>query len=208
MRSLDSVRLQYFGDSYDIVKKSLIAWLLEFGPWVTHPMFTEPFEGEKAAAFSRMLGTPLLSNEVLTTQTDRVKYFSSCLTAGNLFLDPDTGVCLKAWRGAKSVNYVYAEELIGWCSARPNALTLVFDQSYSRGSTKDDMHRKLAYLAQQDIYGFAYASHATFLLLSADCELVESAREKLLDLSGLPASRLVRLASTRRNLSEFSLTKS
>lgn len=35
------MKLQYFGDSYDIVKKSLICWLSEFGPWVTHPMFTE-----------------------------------------------------------------------------------------------------------------------------------------------------------------------
>jgi hypothetical protein len=55
------MKFQFFGDLYDIVKKSFMTWLLEFGPWVTHPMFTEVFEPERAAGFSRLLGTPLLS---------------------------------------------------------------------------------------------------------------------------------------------------
>jgi hypothetical protein len=35
------MKLRYFGDSYDIVKKSMLAWLSPFGKWQTHPMFTE-----------------------------------------------------------------------------------------------------------------------------------------------------------------------
>jgi hypothetical protein len=101
------MKLQFFGDSYDIVKKSLIAWLAEFGPWTTHPMFTEPFKRQDANAFSLMLGSRLLSEEVLTPQTDRDQYFSACRTAGNLFLDPDTGVCLEPRRDKKSINYVF-----------------------------------------------------------------------------------------------------
>ena len=127
------MKLQYLGDSYDIVKKSLIGWLSEFGPWVSHPMFTEIVDPEQAAAFSRLLGTPLLSEKVLIPETNRAEYFSSCRTAGNLFLDPDTGVCLEPHRGKKSVNYVFGMELAEWCKLRPKALTLIFDQSYSRG---------------------------------------------------------------------------
>jgi hypothetical protein len=40
------MKLQYFSDSYDIVKKSLIAWLA--GNWAVHPMFTEQVESQAA----------------------------------------------------------------------------------------------------------------------------------------------------------------
>lgn len=185
------MRVRFLGDSYDIVKKSVIAWLFEFGPWVTHPIFTEAFEPERAASFSRLLGTRLLSESVLTPRTDRSEYFSSCRTAGNLFLDPDTGVCVEPRHGAKSVNYVFGTELVEWCILRTSALTLIFDQSYSRGSRGERMQEKLAYFAAENVYGFAYSSHATFLLLSADSELIKVARERLLEVSGLPADRLV-----------------
>jgi hypothetical protein len=184
------MKFKYFGDSYDIVKKSLIAWLSEFGPWVTHPMFTEEFKSEDAAAFSRLLVTPLLSNDVLTPQTDRTKYFASCLTPKNLFLDPDAGVSVRRFGGARSTQFVFGEELVKWSVDRPKALTLIFDQSYSRGS-KDGIQAKLAYFADKKIHGFAYNSHTTFLLLGADPALVKRARGKLLKVSGLPAHRLV-----------------
>jgi len=187
------MKLQYFGDSYDIVKKSMIAWLWEFGPWVTHPMFTEEFDAESAAALSRLLDTPLLSKEFLTPQTGRTEYFSSCLTAGNLFLDPDTGVCLEPRRGKTSVNYVFADELVDLCHARPNALTLIFDQSYSRGSKADHIRHKLSYFIGKRIFGFAYYSHTTFLLLGKDMDLVKRARTKLIEASGLPPFRLIGL---------------
>jgi hypothetical protein len=191
------MKLQYFGDSYDIVKKSLIAWLSDFGPWITHPMFTEAVTPGEADAFARLVGTPLLTEEVLAPQTDRTEYFSSCRTAGNLFLDPDTGVCLEPRTDKKSINYVFGPELVEWCTFRPSALTLIFDQSYSRGS-KDGIREKLAYFANENVYGFAYDSHATFLLLATDSGLVERARERLLEVSGLPGFRLVGLGGVRK----------
>lgn len=190
------MKLKYFGDSYDIVKKSMIHWLSEFGPWVTHPMFTETVKSQEAAAFSRLLGTPLLSTETLTAQTDRSKYFASCGATGNLFLDPDTGVRLQNQRGEKSVAYVFAEELVDWCRQRPHSLTLIFDQSYSRGD-EDGIRRKLSYLGDKKIHGFAYNSHATFLLLGTEDQLVKRAHERVLAASGLPAWRLVLRKGTR-----------
>lgn len=184
------MKLQFFGDSYDIVKKSLIAWLSEFGPWVTHPMFTKVFKAQDAVAFSRMLGTSLLSEDVLTGLTNRQEYFSACYTAGNLFLDPDTGISLEPRRDKKSVNYVFGTELSEWCKGRPSSLTLIFDQSYSRGN-RNGIREKLDYFADRHIYGFAYNSHATFLVLSDASELITKARQKLLAASGLPESRIV-----------------
>jgi hypothetical protein len=37
--------MRYFGDSYDIVKQSLIRWLADFGQWSAHPMFPEGVAG-------------------------------------------------------------------------------------------------------------------------------------------------------------------
>ncbi len=88
------MKFKYFGDSYDVVKKSLIAWLCEFGGWYAHPMFTEPVTPDQSALFARFLDAKLVSAEELTPRTDRAAYFSSCLSAGNLFLDPDTGIHL------------------------------------------------------------------------------------------------------------------
>jgi hypothetical protein len=112
------------------------------------------------------------------------------------FLIQIRGVCLVPRTDKKSVNYVFGPELVKWCSPRPRHLTLIFDQSYSRGS-KDGIREKLAYFADENVYGFAYESHATFLLLATDSELVERARERVLEVSGLPGSRLVGLRSKK-----------
>jgi len=188
---------QYFGDSYDIVKKAFIRWLSEFGPWVTHPIFTEDVSSVVAEAFSRLIGTQLLSSRTLTSTIDRAEYFSVLKGQGNLFLDPDTGVSLKRLNGAKSVRVVFGDELVKWSLERPHALTLIFDQSYSRSVQKEvAMREKLNYFADRGVYGFIYDSHATLLLLSGDKELVERAGEKLIR-EGLPDWRLFRGEANR-----------
>jgi len=185
------MKFKYFGDSYDIVKKSLIAWLDEFGGWHAHPMFTEPVTLDQAALFARFLGAELVSAEELTSRTDRTAYFSSCRSVGNLFLDPDTGIRPEPRRDSKSINYVFGPELIDLTHARPECLTLVFDQSYSRGNQKPQIQEKLAFFAANNIHGFAYCSHAPFLVLSVKAELVVRAHDRLLEVSGLPPTRLV-----------------
>jgi len=188
------VKLQYFGDSYDIVKKSLIEWLKPFGPWATHPMFTETVTQAQAQEFSRLIGTQLVTSRTLTSTIDRPQYFSAFSVEGSLFLDPDTGVSLRRFSGAKSVQFVFGEELVEWSRQRPEALTLIFDQSYSRSVQKGvAIQEKLLYFAKARISGIVYDSHATFLLLGANKELVARARESLLEISGLPETRLVGL---------------
>ncbi len=183
---------QHFGDSYDIVKKSLISWLMPFGNWAVHPMFTgeKPTDAE-VAEFACFLNAKPVSSEVLTTQTDRKKYFEQCRGVGNLFLDPDTGVRLLDQ--GRSEKHIFGEELVKLVRARPKALTLIFDQSYSRAEERDSaIKEKLKFFGERQLHGFAYNSHSTFLLLCYDSELLECACRDLLKASGLPEKRIVR----------------
>jgi hypothetical protein len=190
------MKFKYFGDSYDIVKKSLIEWLGDFGDWYAHPMFTESVTPDQSTHFARFLNAKLVSAEELTPKTDRASYFSACQSAGNLFLDPDTGVRLMPRRDSKAINYIFGSELIKLSHARPECLILVFGQSYSRGEQKPQIQEKLAFFATYDVHGFAYCSHATFLVLSANAKLVTRAQCRLLEVSGLPPTRLVTMGAT------------
>jgi hypothetical protein len=188
------MNLQFFGDSYDIIKRSFISWLSDFGRWSVHPMFTHEVDAEAAGAFARFLNARLLSSDPITVSTDRQAYFECCLSAGNLFLDPDTGVSLAARTGAKSIRYIFGPELLRLVLARPHRLTLVFDQSFARGvreRVEGDVRKKLAALAAGGAYGFAYVSHAPFLCLAADPSLVLRAHEAVKANSSLPPTRLI-----------------
>ena len=82
------MHLQHFGDSHDIVKKSLFEWLRELGPWTAHPMFTD-VDPDAAIVdqFAQFLDVPLVWREVLRVDTDRVAHFNACRDAGHLLLD-------------------------------------------------------------------------------------------------------------------------
>jgi len=186
------VHVRYFGDSYDIVKQSLLRWLAPLGPWAAHPMFTEPVPPDDAAAFSRFLGVPLLSDATLESRTDRHAYFEPARSwKGHVFLDPDTGLRLQELRGRRGCVYVFAAEVNEILGGRPDSLVLVFDQSLQRGREAEGLAGKLEALAGAGIRGFAYRSHAAFLLLGLEERSVRAARDLLLRESRLPASRLV-----------------
>lgn len=118
------MHVRYFGDSYDIVKQSLLRWLAPLGPWAAHPI-------------------------------------------------------------------VFAAEVNEILGGRPDSLVLVFDQSLQRGREAEGLAGKLEALAGAGIRGFAYRSHAAFLLLGLEERSVRAARDLLLRESRLPASRLV-----------------
>lgn len=186
------MKLQFFGDSYDIVKRSLIAWLRSFGDWVVHPMFTESVSKEAAIEFSEFLGARLLSDSVLSPNMDRDQYFATCHSCGHLFLDPDTGLRMSATKGARASSYLFARELISMARARPSSLTLVFDQSVGRGSERCQIDQKLSHLSSSGLHGFAYVSHACFVLVGRDGALIDQAYETVLRVSRLPSSRLLK----------------
>lgn len=182
----------YLGDSYDIVKQSLLRWLSSMGSWATHPMFTEPISSQQADDFTRLLGTRLLSIAPLTNGTDRTAYLApACECHEHVFLDPDTGIRLKPTRGKKAPLYIFGAELIEIVKARPDNLVLVFDQSLARGSERQQLQSKLQTFAAHGVRSVAYVSHACFVLLGRDNSLVESAFDVLQSESRLPRGRFL-----------------
>lgn len=183
---------QFLGDSYDIVKQSFLRWLAAAGPWSTHPMFTEPVSSNQADCFTRLLGTPILSCEVLTGVVDRDAYLAPARDCReHVFLDPDTGILLQPIRGGKAPKYIFGPELVAIAKARPGRLTLVFDQSLKRGKERQQLQDKLSNLAAQGVHGVAYVSHACFVLVGTDHSAVATAFKMLKRESGLPGSRFV-----------------
>lgn len=182
----------YLGDSYDIVKQSLLRWLSSMGSWATHPMFTEPVSSEQADDFARLLGTRLLSLDILTNGIDRFAYLApTCECHEHVFLDPDTGIRLKPTRGRKAPAYIFGTELMEIASACPDKLVLVFDQSLARGSERQQLQGKLQTFAVHGVYAVAYVSHACFVLLCRNSSLLEAAFDVLKSESGLPRRRFL-----------------
>ena len=97
-----------FGDSYDIVKRSILGWLRPCGTWAVHPMFAEDFDQSFAAKYSAFLGVPLVKPKPpypvrkkgakrAAYLEERGVYFKDVgqwVKRDHLFLDPDTGLRL------------------------------------------------------------------------------------------------------------------
>jgi len=186
----------YLGDSYDIVKQSLLRWLGIMGTWATHPMFTEPVSPQQADDFAHLIGTRLLSMDQLTDDTNRSTYLAPASECDeHVFLDPDTGIRLKPTLGKKSPFYIFGPELIEIVQARSNRLVMVFDQSLARGSERQQLQKKLQAFSTQGIHSVAYVSHACFVVLGSDNSLIESALRLIYDESRLPHSRFLKEVS-------------
>ena len=188
------MNLQFPGDSYDIIKKSFIAWLSEFGRWSVHPMFTHEADPLTAGQFAKFLNATIVSAERLRAGIDRAAYFECCLSAPNLLVDPDKGVSLDAISGAKSSRYIFRDELLRIIRARPHRLTLVLDQNFSRterARMEESVRRKLSAFSAEGAFGFAYVSPAPVYCFAADPSLLIRAFEALKENSALPPSRLI-----------------
>ena len=204
---------KWFGDSYDIVKQSLLRWLCSCGEWQAHPMFTKSVDPRRADKFERFLGVDLVSKEAISGRRNRKNFVAqSKKCQSHLFLDPDTGLRI----GRATPKHVTGDELVEIAKARPKKLTLVFDQSFSRSSPRNEqpnerppeahpdkpnpasdirreqLKKKLCWLAEQGVHGVAYESHACFVLVSASRDALDRAERTLLRESRLPPDRLVR----------------
>jgi hypothetical protein len=191
------MRRTYLGDSYDIVKQSLLRWLGNFGGWSVHPMFTEPWVRTDVVALESLLGAKIVSREVLTSTTDRSVYFACGSSCGHLFLDPNTGLRMRSKTGADVPQYVFASELQRLVEQRPGSLTAVFDQSVGRGSESIQLQTKLQELSELGVFGFAYVSHACFVVAGHDRSLVDRARARVMSESRLPEDRILSVPPVR-----------
>ena len=182
----------FFGDSYDIVKRTLLEWLQPLGNWAVHPMFTEEVRDEFAVDFSSLIGAPLISVEALRPGTDRESYFRPCGVHQHVFLDPNTGLKIRRDRSERSPDHLFDSDLLPIIDVRPGGLTMVFDQSLSRGRTvKEQLEEKLAHFRAQGFSGFAYTSHACFLFLAREPATAEHAHHLLCGERRLPKERFL-----------------
>ena len=183
----------YFGDSYDIVKRTLLEWLQELGNWGVHPMFTEVVTTEFSSNFLALIGVPLVSTDVLTSTTDRASYFSACAGYQNLLLDPNTGFKIGQRQSERSPDHLFDSDLFPIVDGRPGGLTVIFDQSLSRGrAVKEQLGEKLAHFRTRGLSSFAYTSHACFLFLSRERSTAERAYHLLCGEKRLPKERFLR----------------
>ena len=158
-------------------------------------MFTHQTNAAEVEAFPRFLGAPLISTEVLECRSDRVRYFVPCrqFQCRSLFLDPDTGIRIEPVEASRAPKFVFAKELIELSAARPQGLTLTFDQSLARGHEQEQIRAKLACCAAQAVHGFAYVSHASFVVLGRSADLVKEAHEEIIGTWALPTHRIIML---------------
>jgi hypothetical protein len=160
-------------------------------------MFTEDVEARKVEAYRFFLQNPVISTGELTNE-NRLSYFKTAAAVDqNLFIDPNTGLRLTEG-GKNSLNHLFESELLLLTEQRPRLLTMVFDQSLGRAAETvrgDEVIAKLHKLHEKGLFGFAYYSHACFLVLAKDETVVKQARGCLNQGMGLPINRV--LSSTQ-----------
>ncbi len=162
---------EWFGDSYDIVKRFFIRVLREAGYQVyVDPMFTGDWK-EIEESFYAFLGAKPMSH--------------TFLPKGNkvLLLDPDTGIGQR-----KTKQHVTLDRIVRELDTYD--VVFSFDQSFSRGIPSDlQMGEKLQRLNSLGAYGFYYDSHAKFLFSAKSVDKLNGLRS-LFAATGLPSTRL------------------
>ena len=167
---------QWFGDSFDIVKRFFIGNIREMGYQVfVDPMFTDEWNGLENK-FYDFLGAAPLPLESLAT--------SSGKTA--LLLDPDTGIGLNPTKQHVTVRMIvkYLQE---------HEIVFSFDKSFSHSSDAlklEKIREKLSLLKKEGAAGFYYNSHACFLFSAKLPEVLANLKRHLVT-AGLPEKRLI-----------------
>ena len=184
----------HLGDRFDLVKRSFLQWLAPCGMWDVHPMFTGTFSADQVDSYARILG---ITRQALVDSEEylahgRLEFLKKAKSSGNhLFLDPDTGLSFQAKQPGKK--RITTEELIEIAEDRPDKLTLVYDQSFTRERGSDFKRRqtklKLQYLSSMGLSGFAYVSDIALTLVSSDTHALLMATDTIHRSTQLPVSR-------------------
>lgn len=163
---------QWFGDSFDIVKRFFVENLSVIGyRVVVDPMLTGEWNGLEHNFYKFLKAHPLAEK-------------SNAKSA--LLLDPDTGVGRNKSKQHVTIKCI-ADHLLH------HDVVFSFDQSFSRGgSATGEIKEKLVLLHESGNHGFYYDSHARFLFAAKSVETLNQVEQQLLS-TGLPSSRLVKV---------------
>lgn len=178
---------EYLGDSYDLVKHTLLRWLEPLGAWAAHPMFRFSFDETFVASYEGLIGVPTITQKPIPRGRKRFEHLHLADAFGNVLFDPDTGLKVS---GGQRRTHLMIEELVSLVRARPKSLSLVFDQSLSRGQQRDALFNKVASLRNSQLAAFGYFSHACFVAVSQYRLLLDFAKQLLTD-AGVPDERLL-----------------
>ncbi|OPL10878.1 MAG: hypothetical protein AVO38_04650 [delta proteobacterium ML8_D] len=167
----------WFGDSYDIVKKYFINILKSTGYEIyIDPMFTGDWDG-KEKDFINFLGARL--------STD----IKDPLEKSALFIDPDTGIKEKTSPRHIDFNRIITE-------VEKYEIVFCFDQSFSRSlSNYEQIMEKLSIIIEHGVNGLYYDSHTKFLFTSKKRQSINSLKNELIR-NGIPCKRLITLEKT------------
>lgn len=162
----------YFGDSYDLVKRFFCAELRALGySIVIDPMFTGAWDGGEEDFF-HFIGVPRHGEQPLAPSRAAVLF------------DPDTGVHPKA--GPKHLSVTQLAQ-----AARNHALVFSFHQSFSwQRNRATAMQEKLAALRALGCAAMYYDSHASFLFAAVAGGAIQELHDHLVKLD-MPKKRLV-----------------
>ena len=201
-RCTASMNYAKFGDSYDFVKRGILQLLAGCGRWSVHPMFTDGNPENYAADYCHLLGVPAVTTRsFIQSGRNRNDWLAAAQNCrDHLLIDPDTGLPFDETgrrpddeRNAPAA-FLYAGELARIVRKRPDRLTLVFDQSFhwrgGDGAIIRQLNGKLQWVAQQGLHGLAYNSHAKFLLVSTNPDVLLAARHRLEEFN-FPGRRLI-----------------
>ena len=163
---------EWFGDSYDIVKRYFVGMLKDKGYRVfVNPMFTGNWQVIEDS-FHRFIGAPKFDGKKISGER----------TA--LLLDPDTGIGKH-----KTAKHITIDDIIE--ELKQHDLVFSFDQSFSRNRTANDqMIEKLNLLSDKGLFAFYYDSPARFLFVGKSHNDVEILFHAIQE-TGLPKRRLI-----------------
>jgi hypothetical protein len=184
------MRLEYFGDSYDIVKRALLQWLAPLGQWYVQPLFTDDVSPQQATAFARFLGADLVEPFQARTATECRAALDGCKGIGNLLVDPDVGVVLPQSDKPVKRTHLSAAALQGLCASNSGHLVISFDQALRREAPEESLRSKVAWLSERGTPAIAFRSHASFIVCSSSSDRLGDATRLLLA-TGLPDTRFV-----------------
>lgn len=163
---------EFFGDSYDIVKRFFCGALRELGYQIeARPLFTGDWAGGETA-FLQFIGARTAA-EVNRDHPLRA-----------LFMDPDTGLSARP-----SDRHITFSDIAA--AAAEYELVFAFDQSFSRGAEPiPAIEAKRSQLRGFGLHSLYYDSHARFVFAASSREVVTTVGTHLMTL-GLPSCRLI-----------------
>lgn len=170
------MRQKYLGDSYDIVKRFWAESLRSIAPLYAHARFV-PSE---------------IRVEYTSATTIPVDTFPS--GPFGIFLDPHTGIPLPIESSQQvTASHVPLSFIVELNEVFGPRYLICFDQSYHRRyslTPNEQREKKREYLRDHELNSFYYVSHAPFLFVSREAEVLDAIRVKLSSL-GVPPRRFV-----------------